>query len=244
MKTKIKMDNLLLFWTGLVLIDYFFPFKLDQFRFIKKKPFISTVLYFLLVGLLGFLSIFQIQEGCYVLILALIVTGLRLIEKETGHNSAGTMAGIHLLKIAGTVLVMLMSGFLQIENTDLPEVLFETKILLTILIYTFNIFPAGQFVGLATKKWRQELEPENEAKRDSLAEAGIWIGRLERVLVLTFVILKQFEAIGFLIAAKSILRFSDKSANEPRKQTEYVLIGTLISFSIALFSGLIIRAIG
>ncbi|MEZ5059668.1 MAG: hypothetical protein R2879_21765 [Saprospiraceae bacterium] len=96
---------------------------------------------------------------------------------------------------------------------------------------------------MATKKWRLELEPESESKRDSLAEAGIWIGRLERVLVLTFVLLDQFEAIGFLIAAKSILRFSDKSSNEPRKQTEYVLIGTLISFSIALFSGLIIGAI-
>jgi len=77
-----------------------------------------------------------------------------------------------------------------------------------------------------------------------IKDAGIWIGILERILVVTFVLFNQFQAIGFLIAAKSILRFSDRSEDNPRKQTEYVLIGTLISFTIALFIGLIIKSIG
>jgi hypothetical protein len=62
-----------------------------------------------------------------------------------------------------------------------------------------------------------------------------------RTLVLTFVLFGQFQAIGFLIAAKSILRFGDKNGNNPSKQTEYVLIGTLLSFTMALFIGILVK---
>jgi hypothetical protein len=49
----------------------------------------------------------------------------------------------------------------------------------------------------------------------------------------------QYSAIGFLIAAKSIFRFSGKMENEKdRMQAEYILIGTLISFLFAILTGL------
>ena len=50
--------------------------------------------------------------------------------------------------------------------------------------------------------------------------------------------LSQFEAIGFLIAAKSILRFSETSKGT--EKSEYVLVGTLFSFLIALSTGILI----
>lgn len=62
----------------------------------------------------------------------------------------------------------------------------------------------------------------------------MWIGRLERFLILTLVLLKQYEAIGLLVAAKSIFRFSAS-----RSVGEYVLIGTLLSFTIAITVGLV-----
>ncbi|PID91217.1 MAG: hypothetical protein CSA96_09440 [Bacteroidetes bacterium] len=72
-----------------------------------------------------------------------------------------------------------------------------------------------------------------------LPNAGRLIGILERLLVLTFILLNQFSAIGFLIAAKSILRFRDSD----KLKTEYVLIGTLLSFAIAIAVGLGINAL-
>ena len=78
---------------------------------------------------------------------------------------------------------------------------------------------------------------------NSLEAAGRYIGIFERILVLTFIITDNFAAIGFLIAAKSILRFSDKTETGARKQTEYVLIGTLMSFAITILLGLLIRAL-
>jgi len=68
----------------------------------------------------------------------------------------------------------------------------------------------------------------------SLQNAGKFIGILERLLIYVFVLTGHFEAVGFLLAAKSIFRFGDlKEANE-LKLTEYVLIGSLLSFGIAI----------
>jgi hypothetical protein len=73
-----------------------------------------------------------------------------------------------------------------------------------------------------------------------LASAGKWIGICERILILTFVLMGQFTAIGFLMTAKSILRFSEKEANTQLK-TEYVLVGTLVSFASAAMIGVLMK---
>jgi hypothetical protein len=50
----------------------------------------------------------------------------------------------------------------------------------------------------------------------------------------------QFAAIGFLIAAKSIFRFND-TREDGNKKAEYFLLGTLISFILAIVIGLLIK---
>lgn len=68
----------------------------------------------------------------------------------------------------------------------------------------------------------------------SLQNAGKFIGILERLLIYVFVLTNHFEAVGFLLAAKSIFRFGDLKEGSDLKLTEYVLIGTLLSFGIAV----------
>ena len=63
---------------------------------------------------------------------------------------------------------------------------------------------------------------------EGLPKAGAIIGNLERALAYLFILSGQPQNIGFLLAAKSVLRFS--SAKEDRAVSEYVLIGTLLSF--------------
>lgn len=46
---------------------------------------------------------------------------------------------------------------------------------------------------------------------------------------------------GFLLAAKGILRFNDIGHGEHRASSEYVILGTLISFSLAIAIGLAIH---
>lgn len=66
--------------------------------------------------------------------------------------------------------------------------------------------------------------------------AGKLIGTLERWLILAFMLIGRYEAIGFLIAAKSIIRFGEKD----KDQTEYFLAGTLLSISVAVVCGLLL----
>lgn len=73
-----------------------------------------------------------------------------------------------------------------------------------------------------------------------LAQAGAYIGYIERCLTLGFMLLGQFSAIGFLVAAKTIFRFGDLTKSKDMKLTEYMLLGTLLSYAIAIFVGVII----
>lgn len=75
----------------------------------------------------------------------------------------------------------------------------------------------------------------------SLPGAGMYIGILERLLVFLFILLDHWEAIGLLIAAKSVFRFNDLKEQNNRKWTEYILIGTLLSFGMAICAGLLAR---
>ena len=68
--------------------------------------------------------------------------------------------------------------------------------------------------------------------------SGELIGWLERGLMLLFVVMSQYEAIGFLVAAKSILRFNEASKGD--EKSEYVLTGTLLSLAVALVLGILV----
>jgi hypothetical protein len=108
--------------------------------------------------------------------------------------------------------------------------------------YLMVTWPLSLLLASATQRWRREAEEQTMRSSVSLNEAGKWIGIFERTLVFTFVISSHFEGIGFLIAAKSILRFNDIKGQEARKEAEYILIGTLMSFSLSILIGLIVRS--
>lgn len=84
--------------------------------------------------------------------------------------------------------------------------------------------------------WSSELI--NAAAQDSLQKAGTYIGMLERLLIWLFILVGRWEGVGFLLAAKSVFRFGDLKESNDRKLTEYILIGTLLSFTWAILIGL------
>lgn len=74
------------------------------------------------------------------------------------------------------------------------------------------------------------IKAVNGSKKEN-ARIGSWIGVLEREIILILGLLGQYEAIGFVIAAKSLARHSQ--LNEPAFAEKY-LIGTLLSTFMAL----------
>ena len=101
----------------------------------------------------------------------------------------------------------------------------------------FLLKPTSVVIQQLFGKWKV-VQPVDE---DHLPKAGEWIGYLERTLIFIFIMADTFTVIGFLIAAKSILRFRD--ASNKRQITEYVLLGTLLSFTIAIMVSVGVRYI-
>lgn len=104
---------------------------------------------------------------------------------------------------------------------------YEGKIPLFIAIFLFIFKPSNILIKKILKEYKiEEKEDSNKV--------GALIGNLERALTVLLIMVGEFQSVGFLIAAKSLLRFKDTDT----KQTEYVLAGTLLSFGIAIACGL------
>jgi len=94
---------------------------------------------------------------------------------------------------------------------------------------------SGFLVAIFTKR----LINENNLELAGLLNGGKLIGQMERCLIFLFIFIGQPAGIGFLVAAKSILRF-EKAKDQ--KLAEYVLIGSLLSFSMAIALSSVTRA--
>lgn len=220
-----------------VFADYFFQTnKLAKNK--NKKGFKSKFLIWhaLIVFVLSWLFSFQLN---FVLGSAVIAVTHYLIDgfkpKLNKHKTLGNYSffidqGIHLLIIA--VVVFLFNDLKGINpNIELP---FSLKTWFLIAGYLICLKPANVFIKEVFNTSKIIVSSNNE-----MPNAGQLIGILERLLTLTFIVVQQYEAVGFLIAAKSILRYRD----DETLKTEYVLIGTMLSFGIAVILGIIANAI-
>ena len=142
---------------------------------------------------------------------------------------------LHLLVI-GLVWLKISNQWDLLDHTI--ELALNEKALLILLAYFVAIWPFSVVISLVCKIWSAEI-----TGFESLSNAGKRIGQLERFLVLTFILVGQFAAIGFLLAAKSVLRFGGPSETDHRKINEYILMGTMTSFSITIALGLIMKAL-
>ncbi|MBC6998664.1 DUF3307 domain-containing protein [Cytophaga sp. FL35] len=102
----------------------------------------------------------------------------------------------------------------------------------------FVSFPSSIIMGKLLEAMSDKIELDHK----SLPNAGKYIGIIERLFVLMFIIMGRWEAIGLLIGAKSVFRFNDLKESNNRKLTEYILIGTLLSFGLAILSGIVYKA--
>jgi hypothetical protein len=138
------------------------------------------------------------------------------------------------------LLVIISVYYLFTDNTfSVDDLLTENNLLLATCIL-FLTLPTSIIMKTIFTKWDISKLTENN---ESLSDAGKYIGILERLLVFVFIIVNHWEAVGFLITAKSVFRFGDLKESKHRKLTEYILIGTLISFGIAIAVGLLFKLI-
>lgn len=156
-------------------------------------------------------------------------------------------------QIAHIAVIIVLWALLTDQLSSLLNkvLLLNHKHFVAALAYLIVLKPTSIFIKQLLSPWSKDLELPSKTSQsnalvqlpvhNTLAMAGQRIGYLERLLILTFVLVDQFAAIGFLVAAKSIFRFGDLTKSVDKKLTEYVLLGTLSSVVITIAIGLSAR---
>lgn len=213
-----------------ILGDFIFqPTKWVTDKRLKKHK--SKYLYFHILVHVAFLLILLKFDLTYILgIIAIMVTHffidlLKLNYKNEKYaQEAFFIDQLFHLIVIGIVVNYYFGGVINIDFFQNSKLLL---LLVTLLVVTKVI---SVFINIMISK----LKIENENDSDSLENAGTYIGMLERILIFFFILMGHWEGVAFLLAAKSVFRFGDLTNAKDRKLTEYILIGTLLSFGFAM----------
>ncbi|MDX6747248.1 DUF3307 domain-containing protein [Polaribacter sp. PL03] len=205
----------------------------------KEEKKIKSPKLYIHLGIHAFLLLlflqFNLQEywlGFIIIIISHFIFDVSKIyfqKKKTKRNWFLLDQLLHILALAFTTFIYTDFNFSVAE-------LFTSKTLLFLIAIVMITNVSAIIIKVFIAQWNPESKKEND---DSLAKAGRYIGILERLFVFIFVITNHWEAIGFLLAAKSVFRFGDLTSSKDRKLTEYILIGTLLSFGLAIIIGIL-----
>ncbi len=235
--------NLLLYLILAHLVGDFFLQRANWIveRYDKKFKSPRLYLHVTIHAVLALVVMLLAKQGIGVSVLVALVIGVTHLVIDIGKSYTPNDSAVwfvidqilHLVVLIAVWVIFTGNGsnlVLLLENQITPD------LLLVIIAYIMAIRPLQFMIAIAVSKWASKID-----NTGSLAQAGAVIGKVERFLVLTFILVDQFAAIGFLIAAKSVLRFGDLKDPNHRRLTEYVLVGTLLSFSGTVVIGLVTK---
>lgn len=203
---------------------------------IKKAA--SSKLYFhiLIHGILILFVLWSFEYWLLALFLMLshgVIDAIKLYAQKEITRSKWFLAdqGLHILSIFLLWMIFAKPELNLKSWIEAPSTWIYASALLFVTIVS------GIMMRELMLSWSKALNDSNE---ESLNNAGKYIGILERLFVFVFVVFGHWEGIGFLLAAKSVFRFGDLKESKDRKLTEYILIGTLLSFGIAMATGMVV----
>ena len=229
--------------TKLVLAHLAGDFLLQPDRWVKDKQLKKhrspkLYLHVLVHAALSMLLVWDISFWMPVLVIAFTHYCIDLLKVniEKPHNRIFWFITDQLLHIGVIVALWYVWERPTIPADNFP--LAQVLIVVTAAVFLSN--PTSVIIKTFISQWTPDTL---YTVTSSLPDAGKIIGYLERLLVLTFILNHHWEAVGFLLAAKSVFRFGNLKESHDRKLTEYVLIGTLLSFGIALGVSLITAAL-
>lgn len=202
---------------------------------IDTRKFKSKYLYFHILIHLVLLLIFTQFEGQYifpVILLALAHLAIDALTKIVLKNYIKPIYNFLLDQVLHIISIAVFIRFFYSYEIDYA-LIFTPKNYL----FGINIICITFVSSIIVKKIMEVFS--YDMQNDGLYNAGKYIGMLERLFVFVFVITSFWEGIGFLLAAKSIFRFGDLKEKKEIKLTEYILIGTLLSFGIAMLIGVL-----
>nr|WP_298997526.1 DUF3307 domain-containing protein [uncultured Allomuricauda sp.] len=202
---------------------------------LKKKGKSKYLYWHMGIHLVALLLILQFH---YLGMIAIIIVTHYLIDlgKLTLTNTKNHRWLFVVDQILHLGIILLMVYWQEPFQVDWSTIL-GTKPLLFVTFIVFVTYVSGILMRMLLAPYIEEVMKDDAEEGGSLKNAGRYIGILERLFVFGFILIGQWASIGLLITAKSVFRFGDLNKGKNRKLTEYVLIGTLLSFGLAILAG-------
>lgn len=195
--------------------------------FKSKYLYYHTFLHFIL--LLLFLSFNYIITIIFIAVSHLIIDILKIEYNKRNKQHQRISFFIDQVLHLFILVIVTIINFPDQCTIIFKQIHFNKILLISIcLIFLTNV------ASVCIKQLLSHWHIDDNLSENSLKNAGKYIGISERLHIFFFIITNQPASVRFLVAAKSIFRFNDLSKDKDRKLTEYILIGTLLSFSIAL----------
>jgi hypothetical protein len=188
-----------------------------------------------------------LRAGFYGFILALSIVHLiidwlklRLVSSSTLEDGAATFLGdqaIHALTVFLTAWLIARPPFVTLlAKIQWAQSAIEKPLFVTV-VYIAVMFGGGYIVrSLVKPLTKQDMSVLGETSNE-MQNAGMYIGWLERFVVLTALVLQSPATVGLILTAKSIARYPEMKSV---RFAEYFLIGTLLSMSLGIVGGIIL----
>jgi len=165
---------------------------------------------------------------------------LLLVRFETLADGAATFLtdqALHALTVFLTAWLIIRPPFWTLlEKFHWVQSAIEKPLVVSV-VYVGVIFGGGYAVRFLTRPLtKQDMSILGETTNE-MQNAGMYIGWLERFVVLTALVLQSPATVGLILTAKSIARYPEMKSV---RFAEYFLIGTLLSMTLGIIGGLIL----
>jgi hypothetical protein len=225
------MPNWVAFFICLMSSHIIGDFLLQTDWMVRNKNKTSVIVFHAIKhGILAYVLCMQWHLWLLSIILAVTHRVIDLIRKTTWKQFLLDQS-LHLVVMVLMLCLLPFKNFMPPFGSGAYYLKSLTLISALILLFQTAGLVIGQVMGPIAKKKHLQIE--------GLKNGGLRIGQLERFLIFLLILFQMSFGIGFLIAGKSILRFGE--AKDDKKLAEYVLIGTFLSFSVALVIGVMTR---
>lgn len=236
---------MMLFILKLLIVHFLGDFTFQPNKWIKKRTkngIKSKHLYYHILVHMLLLVLFFINEiNTYFVGIIILVIAHYAIDVAKIYTSKKEILSEFKLFLMDQLFHLLTIIF--VSNYYFPfeislEDLATEKIFLIITAGILAISVTPIIIKVFFQRWKNQM---NFDSKESLKDAGLYIGIIERIFIILFININFYEGIGYLLAAKSIFRFGDLTNSKDKKLTEYILLGTLLSFILAIAIGLALK---
>lgn len=142
---------------------------------------------------------------------------------------------LHVGMIVGLAWFLTRPGWSSLRSQFSWSPVTGEKVLEAAIVYVAVVFAGGYLIRYLTRNLAIGIQKPGETV-EQVKNAGMYIGWLERFLVVTAILVQSPSIVGLILTAKSIARFPDLK----ERFAEYFLVGTLLSIGLAVVGGLVL----